>query len=92
MAIFTLGELATVGLQESFVSKLAPDDMRGQYFAAASLRYTVGRTIAPLVFPLVAWIGFTWTFAILAALALLSGFIYLLMFKEYNKRKKEIVG
>jgi len=92
MAIFTLGELATVGLQESFVSKLAPDDMRGQYFAAASLRYTIGRTIAPLVFPLVAWIGFTWTFAILAALALLSGFIYLLMFKEYNKRKKEIAG
>lgn len=92
MAIFTLGELATVGLQESFVSKLAPDDMRGQYFAAASLRYTIGRTIAPLVFPLVAWIGFTWTFAILAALALLSGFIYLQMFKEYNKRKKEIAG
>lgn len=90
MAIFTLGELATVGLQESFVSKLAPDDMRGQYFAAASLRYTIGRTIAPLVFPLVTWIGFTWTFAILAALALLSGFIYLLMFKEYNKRKKEL--
>ncbi|QUG42857.1 MFS transporter [Psychrobacillus sp. INOP01] len=90
MAIFTLGELATVGLQESFVSKLAPDDMRGQYFAAASLRYTIGRTIAPLVFPLVTWIGFTWTFVILAALALLSGFIYLLTFKEYNKRKKEI--
>jgi len=90
MAIFTLGELATVGLQESFVSKLAPEDMRGQYFAAASLRYTIGRTIAPLVFPLVTWIGFTWTFAILAALALLSGFIYLLMFQEYNKRKKEI--
>jgi MFS family permease len=91
MAIFTLGELATVGLQESFVSKLAPDDMRGQYFAAASLRYTIGRTIAPLVFPLVTWIGFTWTFVILAALALLSGFIYLLTFKEYNKRNKGMV-
>ena len=92
MAIFTLGELATVGLQESFVSKLAPDDMRGQYFAAASLRYTIGRTIAPLVFPLVTWIGFTWTFMILAFLALLSGFIYLMMFKEYNKQQKEIAG
>ncbi|WP_144511853.1 MFS transporter [Bacillus sp. FJAT-22090] len=92
MAIFTLGELATVGLQESFVSKLAPADMRGQYFAAASLRYTIGRTIAPLVFPLVAWIGFTWTFIILAILALGSGFIYLLMFKEYSKKKKEIAA
>lgn len=92
MAIFTFGELATVGLQESFVSKLAPEDMRGQYFAAASLRYTIGRTIAPLVFPLVTWIGFTWTFVIVAALALLSGFIYLLMFKEYNKRQKEMAA
>ncbi|WP_277586245.1 MDR family MFS transporter [Psychrobacillus antarcticus] len=92
MAIFTFGELATVGLQESFVSKLAPADMRGQYFAAASLRYTIGRTIAPLVFPLVTWIGFTWTFVIVAALALLSGFIYLLMFKEYNKRQKEMAA
>ncbi|WP_391204001.1 MDR family MFS transporter [Psychrobacillus sp. L4] len=90
MAIFTLGELATVGLQESFVSKLAPDDMRGQYFAAASLRYTIGRTIAPLVFPLVTWIGFSWTFVILAILALLSGVIYLITFKEYNKRQNEI--
>ena len=70
MAIFTLGELATVGLQESFVSKLAPEDMRGQYFAAASFRYTIGRTIAPLVFPLVAWIGFTWTFVILSSFSI----------------------
>ncbi|KQL32436.1 MULTISPECIES: MFS transporter [Bacillaceae] len=90
MAVFTLGELMTVGLQESFVSKLAPEDMRGQYFAAASLRYTIGRTIAPLVFPLVAWIGFTWTFVILAILAVLSGVIYLITFKEYNKRQNEI--
>ncbi|WP_313893699.1 MFS transporter [Psychrobacillus sp.] len=91
MAVFTLGELMTVGLQESFVSKLAPEDMRGQYFAAASLRYTIGRTIAPLVFPLAAWIGFSWTFVILAALAALSGFIYLLTFKEFYKRQKEMV-
>jgi DHA1 family multidrug resistance protein B-like MFS transporter len=90
MAVFTLGELMTVGLQESFVSKLAPEDMRGQYFAAASLRYTIGRTIAPLVFPLVAWIGFTWTFVILAILAVLSGVIYLITFKEYHKRQNEI--
>ncbi|MCM3359507.1 MFS transporter [Psychrobacillus sp. MER TA 171] len=90
MAVFTLGELATVGLQESFVSKLAPEDMRGQYFAAASLRYTIGRTIAPLVLPLVTWVGFTWTFVLLAVLALLSGFIYLLTFKEYYKRQNSL--
>lgn len=90
MAVFTLGELATVGIQESFVSKLAPEDMRGQYFAAASLRYTIGRTIAPLVFPLVTLIGFSWTFVILAVLAVLSGIIYLITFKEFDKRKQTI--
>lgn len=90
MAVFTLGELATVGIQESFVSKLAPEDMRGQYFAAASLRYTIGRTIAPLVFPLVTIIGFSWTFVILAILAVLSGIIYLITFKEFDKRKQAI--
>lgn len=87
MGIFTLGELATVGLQESFVSKLAKEEMRGQYFAAASLRYTIGRTIAPLVLPLSVLVGYTWSFVVLAILALISGFIYLLTFIEYNKRK-----
>ena len=87
MGIFTFGELATVGLQESFVSKLAKEEMRGQYFAAASLRYTIGRTIAPLVLPLSVLVGYSWTFVVLAALALLSGFIYIWTFVEYNKRK-----
>ncbi|WP_088008593.1 MDR family MFS transporter [Indiicoccus explosivorum] len=86
MAIFTLGELMTAGLQQSFISKLAPEHMRGQYFAAASLRYTIGRMIAPLSIPMTAWIGFGWTFAILAILSVISGFVYLLMFAGYEKR------
>ncbi|AQQ54414.1 MDR family MFS transporter [Planococcus lenghuensis] len=86
MAIFTFGELLTAGLQQSFISKLAPDHMRGQYYAAASLRYTVGRMIAPLSIPLTAWIGFGWTFAILAVLSVASGVVYLLMFTLYEKR------
>ncbi len=90
MAIFTLGELATVGLQESFVSKLAKEEMRGQYFAAASLRYTIGRTIAPLVLPLAVLVGYSWAFVVLSILALLSGFIYLLTFIEYSKRQTTV--
>lgn len=84
MAIFTFAELMTAGIQQTFVSKLAPDHMRGQYFAAASLRYTIGRTIAPIAIPMSLWFGYQITFVILGALAVLSGFLYYVMFQKQN--------
>jgi MFS family permease len=87
MAVFTLGELMTAGLQQSFVSKIAPEQMRGQYFAAASLRFTIGKTIAPISIPLTVWIGYDWTFIILALLAVLSSFLYWLMFALPEKSR-----
>ncbi|MGI2327887.1 MDR family MFS transporter [Planococcus sp. YIM B11945] len=86
MGIFTFAELMVVGLQQSFISKLAPEEMRGQYFAAASMRYTIGRMIAPISIPMTAWFGFGWTFAVLGLLAIASGFVYLLMFQLFEKR------
>ncbi|MGN7401570.1 MDR family MFS transporter [Cytobacillus praedii] len=85
MALFTLGELMAAGIQQSFVSKIAPDHMRGQYFAAASLRFTIGKTIAPISIPLTVWIGYDWTFIILAALAVLSAILYWVMFAIAEK-------
>ena len=75
----------TAGLQQSFVSKIAPEHMRGQYFAAASLRFTIGKTIAPISIPLTVWIGYDWTFLILAALAVLSAALYWGMFNLSEK-------
>lgn len=89
MAVFTLGELLVVGIQESFVSKLAPEQMRGQYFAAASLRFTIGRTIAPISIPLTTWVGYNWTFILLFMLAALSAVFYAIMFKRMDKVKRE---
>ena len=86
MAVFTLAELMTAGLQQTFISNLAPEHMRGQYFAAASLRYTIGRTIAPISIPLTVWIGYGWTFIILSILALLSAGLFWVMFKMYEKK------
>ncbi|MNG22235.1 putative transporter [compost metagenome] len=86
IAVFTLAELMSAGPQQAFVSRLAPDHIRGQYFAASSLRYTLGRTIAPLSIPISSWIGFTWTFILLAALAVLSAAIYNMMFNAYDKQ------
>ncbi|MFD2680094.1 MDR family MFS transporter [Bacillus seohaeanensis] len=87
MAIFTLAELMTAGIQQSFISKLAPDHMRGQYFAAASLRYTIGRTIAPLAITATLWIGYNWTFLIISILALVSAGIYYIMFQRFEKEQ-----
>jgi MFS transporter, DHA1 family, multidrug resistance protein B len=93
MAIFTLGELMVAGLQQSFISEIAPDDMRGKYFAAGSLRYTIGKTIAPLSIPMTVWIGYQWTFLILAFLAVIIAIMYYYMFHlfEKNKRDKTLV-
>jgi MFS transporter, DHA1 family, multidrug resistance protein B len=84
MALFTIGELMTAGVQQSFISKIAPEQMRGQYFAASSLRFTIGRTIAPISIPMTVWIGYDWTVAVLSFLSLLSAFLYWLMFKVYE--------
>lgn len=86
MAIFTMGELMVVGIQESFVARLAPEHMRGQYFAASSLRFTIGRTIAPMSIPLTMWVGYDWTFFILFLLAVLSSLFYFIMFKRMDKQ------
>jgi len=89
MAVFTLAELMTAGMQQTFVSKLAPEHMRGQYFAAASLRYTIGRTIAPIAIPMSLWFGYQVTFIILGALAFFSGFLYYVMFQKAQTKSIE---
>jgi predicted MFS family arabinose efflux permease len=86
MAVFTFAELMGAGLQQSFVSKLSPEHMRGQYFAAASLRFTISRTIAPLAIPMTVWLGYGWTFFVLTILALLSAAIYWVMFYSFQKQ------
>ncbi|RAK16594.1 putative MFS family arabinose efflux permease [Anoxybacillus vitaminiphilus] len=91
MAVFTFAELMTAGIQQTFISKLAPEEMRGQYFAAASLRWTIGRTIAPFSITLTLWIGYEWTFLILSVLAFFSAFIYFVMFQQFEKQQAKNV-
>ncbi|GGH75341.1 MFS family permease [Pullulanibacillus pueri] len=88
VVIFTAAELMVVGIQDSFISKLAPENMRGQYFAASSLRFSIGRTIAPIAIPLTVWVGYTWTFSILGFLAFASAGLYAVMFRRLEKQKK----
>jgi len=89
MLIFTAAELMVVGVQQGFVSKLAPENLRGQYFAAADLRFTVGRTIAPMAILLSSLYGFQVAFYSIAALAFISGFLYSIMFKMMERKLKQ---
>ncbi|OYD07601.1 MDR family MFS transporter [Paludifilum halophilum] len=86
MAVLTAAELSIVGLQEGFVAKLAPESMRGQYFAASSLRFSIGKAIAPFAIPMTAWIGHGWTFVVLAGLALFSAAVYVILFWKLDRQ------
>ncbi len=92
MALFTFAELMTAGIQQSFISKLAPGEMRGQYFAAASLRWTIGRTIAPFSITATLWMSYQWTFFLLSLLAFVSAFLYVIMFQRFEKQRAKRVG
>ncbi|MDC3415263.1 MFS transporter [Aquibacillus sp. 3ASR75-11] len=86
MVFFTFAELMVVGIQESFISKLAPADMRGQYFSAASLRFTVGKLLAPASLILTSYLSYATVFTILGGLALISGYLYFVTFRFYEKK------
>jgi DHA1 family multidrug resistance protein B-like MFS transporter len=83
IGLFTFAELMAVGLQQTFIAKLAPEEMRGQYFAAASLRFTLGRMIAPLALSLP--FAHRWTFFLLCILAFLSAWLYWVMFQQLER-------
>ncbi|MFZ3577653.1 MDR family MFS transporter [Virgibacillus sp. DJP39] len=87
MLIFTVAELMVVGIQESFIAKVSPEHMRGQYFAAGSLRFAIGRAIAPIAIPLTVWIGYEWTFNILFLSTLLGALMYVWTFRLIRIRK-----
>ncbi|MCQ6267044.1 MFS transporter [Fictibacillus sp. WQ 8-8] len=89
ITVFTAAELMVVGIQESFISKLAPEHMRGQYFAAAGLRFSIGRSLAPLAIPLTMWIGFQWTFFMLFVLTVISAGLYHVMFRLHDRKMGE---
>ncbi|MBS4175028.1 MFS transporter [Bacillus sp. FJAT-49736] len=89
MAIFSFAELMVTGIQQSFISKLAPEEMRGQYFAAASLRYTIGRTIAPISIPLASMLGYYNTFIVLAFISIISAGLYGLVFRQFDIQRSK---
>ena len=92
MAVFTFAELMTVGIQNNFISKIAPEHMRGQYFAAAGLRYTIGRMLAPMAITMTEWFGNSMTFIILFGFTVVSALLYMATFRNLPSKTKAIAG
>jgi MFS family permease len=84
--IFSLAELMTVGIQQNFVTAIAPSHQRGMYFSAAQLRFSIGRVLAPLSITFTAFLGSKVTTFILALIALIAAFIYIKMYNMYQRK------
>lgn len=87
MVLFTIGEVATAGIQQNFVAMLAPEDKRGMYFSASGLRFNVGKVVAPLAITLSAIVGAEITGIILTLCCLLAAYLYYIMFKMFEEKR-----
>lgn len=85
MFIFTIAEIMTAGIQMDFIARIAPEDLRGQYYAAAGLRWTVGRLLAPMSIMGSQLLGFRFTFLSVSVLAILSAWLYFYLFTKADE-------
>ncbi|MCM3763382.1 MFS transporter [Neobacillus niacini] len=79
--IFTLGEMVRSPVMQSFISRYAPENARGQYMGADSLQYTIGKFLAPLTVFLSSWVAPMGIFSIVLLFALISIILYIQLFR-----------
>lgn len=80
MGMFTIAELIRTPVIQNFITRIAPEDKRGQYLGASSLQFTIGRSIAPLAVYLSAYFTPIVIFSLIFASSLLSAWMYKYMF------------
>jgi DHA1 family multidrug resistance protein B-like MFS transporter len=94
--IFTIGELSRSPVTDSFISKYAPENARGQYIGASSLQYSVGRFIAPVTIMLSTWFPPQVVFGVIFLVTILSSLLYVKVFRiipaSYYDHKREGVA
>ncbi|WP_433750575.1 MDR family MFS transporter [Falsibacillus pallidus] len=79
--IFTFGEMVRSPVTQSFISRYAPENARGQYMGADSLQYTIGKFLAPITVFLSSWIAPMGIFTIILGFSLVSIVFYHLLFR-----------
>lgn len=85
--IFTLGEIIRSPVTNNFVSSYAPENARGQYMAASSLQFTIGRFFAPITVFVSAWLPPIAVFSVILLCAFISIILYNKLFKVYKPTK-----
>ena len=88
MVLFTLAELIRTPVIQNFITRIAPEDKRGQYLGASSLQFTIGRSIAPIAVYLSAYFSPVIIFSIIFASSLLSALMYKYMFVIIRKKEQ----
>ncbi|MCJ7840283.1 MFS transporter [Lederbergia sp. NSJ-179] len=85
--IFTFGEIIRAPVIDNFVSDYAPENARGKYMGASRLQFTFGRFLAPLTVFLSEWISPIGVFSVILFFALISGLLYIKLYKIYDSSK-----
>jgi len=84
--IFTFGEMVRSPVQQSFISRYAPEHARGQYMGADNMQYTIGKFLAPMTVFLSGWVAPMGIFSIILAFALISVALYMQLFRMHAER------
>jgi MFS family permease len=84
--IFTFGEMVRSPVMQSFISRYAPENARGQYMGADSLQYTLGKFLAPLTVFLSGWVAPMGIFTIILVFALISIGLYIQLFRMWVEK------
>lgn len=82
ITVLTLGELIRTPVAQSFVSKYAPEDQRGQYMGATTLQFSIGRFFAPLLITVSQWVPPLGVFGLILLCGLVSAYLYVVMFRK----------
>lgn len=79
--LFTFGEMVRMPVTQSFISRYAPEQARGQYMGADNLQYTFGGVLAPVTVTLSAWLPPLGVFTIILGVAIVSIAFYLQLYR-----------
>lgn len=90
MATMSFGELMQSPVSDSFVSKYAPAEKRGQYMGAATLQNTIGNFFAPVTMILSGWVPSSGVFGFILICALIGALLYGLLFRILYGKEENI--
>ncbi|MGD8188483.1 MDR family MFS transporter [Brevibacillus ginsengisoli] len=84
--IFTFGEMVRSPVTQSFISRYAPEDARGQYMGADNLQATIGKFLAPLTVFLSGWAQPMVIFSLILLVSFISIVFYIQLFRMYVEK------